>query len=468
MTLSSSVDSASEVTPASWSNWRRWFTSSCRQQTRQIWLTDLLVALGVMGIVGFPFSLRADYSYFFDWGVVASWVPLTLGLAVRRYSAWYAFMLMLLAFVIKLFLGTAPHGVDLGALLIIYSSAAQGSRLLLKGSGVASLILPGVLAAHLALFPGEFPFFSEYMGRGFSGFGVFVVQWSWLALILALITVLFWLAGLVQRMQRRTREAAHAAELAELEYERTQEQLVVEQERTQIARDMHDVVAHSLAVVVAQADGGRYLAKADPTQSEPVLQTISTTAREALVDVRALLAQLRHSQGDATQKSLDDIDQVFHRIRAAGLDLRVTSNGERQSLGTAAEVAVFRLIQESLTNALKYADLRSPTIVEFLWSDALHLRIRNRISPKPAIAAGSGHGLIGMRERILVVGGQVEAGPVGGDFEVRVRVPYAADNCATAQPGMLHPASLDTPIVEAEATAVDRPLARPTDETRSS
>ena len=410
-----------------------------------------------MGLVGFPFTLRADFSYFFDWQVVATWVPFAVALGVRRCSPWLAFGLVVLGFLVKLLLGAGPHGVDLALLLILYSSAAVGPRMLMWLSGAASAVLPTVMAAHTTIFPKPGPLVDEYSGQGFYGFEAFIVNFGTIALLLGLVANLFWLAGLVQRMQHRTREAGHAAELAELEYQRTQEQLVVEQERTQIARDMHDVIAHSLAVMVAQADGGRYLARANPAEAEPVLRTIAETAREALVDVRALLGQLRHSQGDGRQKSLADLPGLVDRIRAAGLDVRVHETGERRPIGAAAEVAVFRLVQEALTNSLKYGDPRTPTTLDVEWCDRLRMRVRNRIGDTARLATGSGHGLIGMRERILVVGGALEAGPDGeGGFETRAELPFATESQALATPGLPHAGNFPASPAHQNADASER------------
>lgn len=464
MTRSSSADSASEPVGGAGPLRRCW-----RPQPRHVWLADLGAALLVMGLVGFPFTVRADFSYYFDWAVVAAWVPFGIGLAVRRGAPWLAFGLVIAGFLVKLVLGSGPHGVDLALLLVLYSAAAVGSRLLVWCSGVASVVVPLVMAAHIAIFPHDGPLLGNYSGNGFYGFDALFVQAGGLALVLGLVAVVFWLAGLVQRMQVRSREAAHAAELAELEYQRTQEQLVVEQERTQIARDMHDVIAHSLAVVVAQADGGRYLAKANPQEAEPVLRTIADTAREALVDVRALLVQLRHSQGDGRQKSLDDLPGLVERIRAAGLDVRVHEAGERHPIGAAAEVAVYRLVQEALTNALKYGDSRTPTTLEYVWCDRLRLRVRNRIADAPSKASGSGHGLIGMRERIIVVGGTLEAGPDGdGWFVIEATLPFALESPALVTPGLPQPGNFPAPsptpipddpdaVVESDSSPVPSP-----------
>lgn len=264
----------------------------------------------------------------------------------------------------------------------------------------------------------------DFTGGGLANFADLVQSLLYLGLPITAVAGISWLAGLVQRVQVFSRETAHAAQLVELEYERSREQLVVEQERHQIARDMHDVVAHSLAVVVAQADGARYLAKSDPAKSAQVLGTIADTARSALVEVRALLAQLRHTQPSGPQQSMADLDSLVERLRTAGLRVTLQETGERRSLGAATQVAVHRLIQEALTNSLKYGDGLKPTTVRLDWSSALDITVRNDLTERAPTLSGARHGLIGMRERILVIGGLVKAGTEGNQFVVRARVPF--------------------------------------------
>jgi signal transduction histidine kinase len=282
------------------------------------------------------------------------------------------------------------------------------------------------------------PFVSVVGGDAVLNFDTFLVNFSISAVPLILVSVLSWVGGAVQRMQMSTSRYAHSAQIAELEYQRAAEQLVVEQERSQIARDMHDVVAHSLAVVVAQADGGRYLMRSSPQAVEPVLATISETARDALVDVRGLLSQLRHTQAETERKTLDDLPPLVARIRAAGLNLQTTVIGERRPLGANAEVAIYRLVQESLTNALKYGDGRYPTQLVSKWSDHYEITVRNRIAKKPKFQSGSRHGIVGMRERLAVVGGTVTASAQGDTWVVHASLPFVDRSRAAATPGLPH------------------------------
>ena len=141
------------------------------------------------------------------------------------------------------------------------------------------------------------------------------------------VLVLAWTTGLLVRSVRDTREIRRREEVATRERELVEYRYVVEQERNRIARDMHDVVAHSLAVVIAQADGARFAARTDPEAATGGLGTIAGVARGALGDVRLLLAELRHAESDAPQPVLDDLGELLEQVRAAGLDVRFTESG---------------------------------------------------------------------------------------------------------------------------------------------
>jgi len=239
----------------------------------------------------------------------------------------------------------------------------------------------------------------------------------------ALLTALGapWLLGLLVRAVIRTRESTAAKVEA-------QQDVIVEQERNRIARDMHDVVAHSLAVVVAQADGARYARAANPEAVDDALTAISTTAREALADVRLLLGQLRHSEGNGPQPALADLDRLLDQMRASGLDVVFTEKGESRSFGTGAQLAVYRIVQEALTNALRHGDLAKPVTVDFEWtSTTVEISIANTITGAvPAVSLG--HGLAGMRERAALVGGSLRAVPEGPRFVVTASVPTTSSN----------------------------------------
>jgi signal transduction histidine kinase len=218
------------------------------------------------------------------------------------------------------------------------------------------------------------------------------------------------------------------ARLAETEREERARRAARE-ERDRIAREMHDVVAHSLSVIVSQAQGGAYLAKGEPAGR--VLDTIADTGREALADMRGLLGVLRADAPDAgpdpgepPQPGLADLPELVARVRASGLPVELTQDGTPERPSAAAELAVYRLVQESLTNVLKHAGPDATARVRLTWAGKeLVVSVTDDgygLTP----GRGGGQGLVGMRERVAVLGGSTSAGPgTGGGFAVRARLP---------------------------------------------
>jgi signal transduction histidine kinase len=190
--------------------------------------------------------------------------------------------------------------------------------------------------------------------------------------------------------------------------------------------------------VIAQADGARFAASARPDLAVDALGTIAGVARDALGDVRMLLAELRHDEGSAPQPGLADFDGLVGQLRAAGLDLTVREEGERVALGAARELAAFRIVQEGLTNALRHGAAGAPVRLSLIWAaDALHLELVNLLPAEPAPSTGAtpaatastdpGHGLPGMHERAQLAGGSLVARPDGqGRFVVRAWIPNGA------------------------------------------
>jgi signal transduction histidine kinase len=243
---------------------------------------------------------------------------------------------------------------------------------------------------------------------------------------------LAWTLGLLVRTWRKARLSRRQEVLAVEEQRLAQRTVVVEQERNRIARDMHDVVAHSLAVVIAQADGARYARANDPGAVDTALSTISATAREALGDVRVLLTQLRRDESGGPQPVLADLDRFLAQMRAAGLSIDWTETGHPLPLGSGAQLAVYRIIQEALTNALRHGDRSAAVRGALEWEHAgVIATIENRVlaaepSDAESGAATEGHGLPGMRERALLTGGSLSIDSSGGRFTVRARIPATA------------------------------------------
>ncbi|MBD8506588.1 sensor histidine kinase [Hoyosella sp. G463] len=250
--------------------------------------------------------------------------------------------------------------------------------------------------------------------------------------VVALTTVVY-LFGLIRRF--RINEVSGLTERARLlELEREQEtKLAAITERTRIAREMHDIVAHSLTVVIAQADGGRYAARASPEAATEALEQISATGRQALTDMRALLSVLRDGSPRETGStpSAEDIPALIEDMRRSGLDVELVIDGEAREVPAGPSLTAYRIVQESLTNVLKHAGPRARVTVAIEWTDtALRLRITDDgqglagILPRPETA---GQGVRGMQERASLYGGDVTAGPLDGSgYEVTARLPLAS------------------------------------------
>jgi signal transduction histidine kinase len=218
----------------------------------------------------------------------------------------------------------------------------------------------------------------------------------------------------------RTREAylAQVEERARrLELERDQRaQLAVADERARIAREVHDIVAHNLAVMVALADGAALTAAAAPERAAGAMHQVAATGRQALSEMRRLLGLLREdADGRNPQPGLADLDALVAQVRAAGVGVEVTRQGTPVG-GPGAGLAVYRIVQEALTNTLKHAGSPARAQVRLRYAgDGVELEVSDDGGGRSAPAGVTGgHGLAGMRERAAAYGGQVEAGPRAG------------------------------------------------------
>jgi len=239
---------------------------------------------------------------------------------------------------------------------------------------------------------------------------------------------------IVRSRQRRMLAMERRALIAEQTREEEARQRVAA-ERLRMARELHDVVAHNLALVNAQSSVAEYLLRSDPEAAARALNDISQHTRQALDELRATVGLLRQADeaadADADDElrpvpGLGDLDGLLAVHRASGLDVAVTAEGEAHALSTVRDLAAYRIVQEALTNARKYAPASSVR-VGLRWSDTtLELRIENNAPPAGAQppGAGTGHGLIGMEERAHAAGGTLEAGPrPDGGFSVVATIP---------------------------------------------
>ena len=243
--------------------------------------------------------------------------------------------------------------------------------------------------------------------------------------------VLAWSIGRVVRGQEERRAAAerHVVRV-EMEREEQARSAVVE-ERARIARELHDAVAHSVSVMVLQAGGVRRLLGDDPAREREreALAGVEETGRQAVGELHRMLGILRKSDPGAElapQPSLRRVGELVDQVRAAGLEAALNVQGEPAELAPGLDMSAYRIVQEALTNALRYAPGASVDVTVAYGRD-LTLEIRDdgaRARNGHAPPSGSGHGIIGMRERAALFGGELEAGPVaGGGFLVRARLP---------------------------------------------
>ena len=323
--------------------------------------------------------------------------------------------------------------VDLVVLLALYSVTVHGPRWAYRtaigGALLGGLVLGAVLTA-------------DVRGRGLGlETGVFS------AVAVALLAVAAFAFGLVRRSRREViGSLVDRAQRLEVEGQQ-QAQIAAAAERTRIAREMHDIVAHSLSVIIAQADGGRYAAEAEPAAAVRSLTTIGETGRAALTDMRRLLGVLRPpEQGSAEttdadtgagpsgtpgpvdlvpQPAVADIERLVDQVRDSGMEVSVVRIGTARPLPPGTGLTVYRICQESLTNVLKHGGPGVHASVLLQWAPrALVLEVTDDGRGAASTPDGGGHGQLGMRERAVMLGGTLTLGPrPGGGYRVRAEIP---------------------------------------------
>jgi signal transduction histidine kinase len=231
-----------------------------------------------------------------------------------------------------------------------------------------------------------------------------------------------WVTG---RAIRRRRLRAR-----QLEREKSNAEAAIAEERTRIARELHDVVAHAISVIVLQARGGRKLLDDEPEETRRALDAIERTASQALAEMRRLLGLLRDSDDQlelTPQPTLARLDDLAKHIREAGLPVEIDVRGSAVELPPGIDLSAYRIVQEALTNALKHAGPASARVTLDYEPGELLIEITDD-GAGTGNGGGTGHGLVGIRERASVFGGDVEAGPrTDGGYAVRARLPYSSE-----------------------------------------
>jgi signal transduction histidine kinase len=254
------------------------------------------------------------------------------------------------------------------------------------------------------------------------------------ALATALSVLVAWLAGENAR-SRRVYAVSVAERAAERELEREERsRRAVAEERIVIARDLHDIVAHAMSVITVRAGVARMVMSAHPEEVSEELGIIETTARRALQEMRLLVGVLRNPEGGDGElgpaPGLASVGDLIDQAGLAGVEVTVEIGGEKRALPVGADLSVYRIIQEALTNVVRHAGpTRARLRIEYR-ADEIVVEITDeggrKWDPPQADLAAGGHGLIGMRERVALYGGVLSAGPQGRGFQVRACLPILA------------------------------------------
>jgi signal transduction histidine kinase len=339
-------------------------------------------------------------------------LAMTIPVVFRRRNPVAAFSVAVAAGAVQLAAVPGPSGADLAIPVLLYTLAAyRPRRVSLAGLAVC---LVGSIVGVLVWTNGL-----DVYGK----IAVALVTFCGTALIA-------WVLG-DSMGYRRAYYAALEERAARLEREAdAQAQIATAAERARIARELHDVIAHHVSVMVVQADGAGYALESNPERARRALAAISATGRQTLTEMRRLLGLLR--SGDTRteltpQPGLGQLRELVEQARAAGMSVSLTQEGAPHPLADGVELAAYRVVQESLTNTRKHAGLAAVASVTLRYDhDGLVVQVSDNGRGDTTAADGTGHGLAGMRERVEMYGGTVTAGPQPqGGYCVTARIPAA-------------------------------------------
>jgi len=374
--------------------------------------------------------------YAFDALIVAVAIEGALEVAIRRDSpdapettAWLAVPLTVLITVPLLLRRRLPFAAPAGTWAVAAALSFADGHLV---GFTASASVAGIIAAFLL----------GNLRDGFQarlGLGVVLVAAALVAYNnpdrtageLVFVPVLFgvgWLAGFALRERV---EEAEAAEVRATQAERERDaaaRIAVAEERARIARELHDIVAHSVSVMVLQIGAVRHKLPAELQEDKDALQGVERTGRSALAEMRRLLGALHDGDGAgaalAPQPGLGDLEALAEKVGLAGLPVELRVEGEPVALPRAVDLSAYRIVQEGLTNALKHARAAGADVTVRYGAEGVQLEIRDD-GVGATTTDGLGHGLVGIRERVKIYGGEMSAGTApGGGWVLTARLPY--------------------------------------------
>jgi signal transduction histidine kinase len=377
---------------------------------------DLIFGLGIWLVFGFLAGIMLGVSGN-GWTMFVLGSLQTLPLIWRRRRPAPAAGIIVIAHLIQVVVTSELLPSQIAVPITVYTLAAFGKRWE-SFAGLAAGFVGALLASvRVGVWAGGNSL--EGMVLNFIGLG--------------LVVLVAWTFGDLARTRRLTLQTLEDR-TRRLETEREQERaLAAADERNHIAREMHDIVAHSLSVIITQSDGARYASEHDPEIARETLATIAQTGRSSLQEMRRLLGVLRGGDEASTRPlpTLADVSELLETTRKSGLEISYTQEGtSRRALPAGAELTAYRALQEALTNVLKHAGPSTTASVSIVWnSKGLHLFISDNGRGAGALSTSdAGQGLLGMAERVALYDGRVRAEPkAGGGFHVGVFIPYTED-----------------------------------------
>ncbi len=374
---------------------------------RHPWWTDSLLALALTAIsVGSVVVARTRYGFAFPVLAAVAALFTTVPIALRRYWPLRVLAITVIAETLLLIF-SSDSPVPLGVIVALYTVAARCERRvsIRAGAWVALPITVGVIANN-----------GPHAGRVIPELAVFAIAW---VVGDNLRTRRAYLAELEARAARLEREREEQAERAVID------------ERARIARDLHDVIAHNVSVMVVQASAGEEVFDEDPERARESLASVSSTGRAALAELRRLLGVIREKDDRAVEVSyapqpgIEYLDELVGQVRETGLPVELAVIGEPRRLPEGVGLCAYRIVQEALTNTLKHAHASGARVSVRYVADALELEVVDDGADRPPVNGETGgHGLIGMRERVALFGGELSASHrADRGYEVHARLP---------------------------------------------
>ena len=367
---------------------------------------DIVVAIGLAALSLLPYVSGGRTLAARDGLIVALLLLESLPLIVRRRYPLEVFLVVVTASIVDVAL--VPQGeaitAGLGILVAMYTIGERLDRQVSLPLATLAGVVLGVLLLARATLPSSIQD---------------VIQTE-------IILAVAWLVGDAARIRRLYTDALEErAGLLAREREARERRAVLE-ERERIARDLHDVVGHHVSVIVVQAGGGLSAIDRRPDDARAALTAVATAGRQALTDMRRLVAVLGSPQDVEPMPGLAQLDDLVTGVRSAGLPVELVIDGESKPLDPALELSAYRIVQEALTNALKHGGAAATTTVRY-GRDALELTIDDQAGERPTAISEPDHegrGLGGMRARAAMLGGSVDAGATPTGFRVSARLPY--------------------------------------------